>query len=107
MSLPRFAQKYTTIVVTAMVLLILWGTTAYFTMPRREDPEFTVRTCLVLTSWPGAPVVKVEELITEKLEKEIDTLDGIRWVRSETTVGQSAIFVAGKNSFPGASFLRV
>ncbi|UCC29391.1 MAG: efflux RND transporter permease subunit [Phycisphaerales bacterium] len=102
MSLSGFALRYRVIVVTAVVLLMLWGTLSYLTMPRREDPEYVVRTCQVLTQWTGTPVEKVEELITQPLEDEINGLDGIRWVRSETTVGRSAIYVELDRSTPGA-----
>ena len=64
MNLAGFALKYKAIVVTAVVLLMFWGFMSYFTMPRREDPEYVVRTCQVLTDWRGTPPVKVEELVT-------------------------------------------
>ena len=93
MNLSAFALKNRPIVITIVVLLMLWGILAYLTMPRREDPEYTVRTCLVYTTWPGAPTEKVEQLITEKLEKEIDSIDEVDIVYSTTTVGASAIYV--------------
>ena len=45
---------------------------------------------------------KVEELITQPLEDEINGLGGIRWLRSETTVGRSAIYVELERNTPGA-----
>ena len=101
MSVAGFASRYRTISVTGVALLMLWGMFSYNNMPRREDPEYTVRTCLVLTSWPGTPTEKVEELVTAPLEEEINTLDGIRWVRSDTTVGNSAIYVELDRPTPG------
>jgi multidrug efflux pump subunit AcrB len=101
MSLSAFALRNRTIVSTMVVLLMLWGVLSYLTMSRREDPEYTVRTCLVLTNWPGTPTEKVEELITAPLEEEINTLDGIRWVRSETMVGRSAVYVELDRPTPG------
>ncbi len=101
MSLTAFSLKYKPIVLTMVALLMLWGILSYFTMSRREDPEYTVRTCQVLTEWPSTPTVRVEELITAKLEEEINTLDGIRWVRSETSVGRSAIYVELDRPTPG------
>ncbi|MHC4342886.1 MAG: efflux RND transporter permease subunit, partial [Planctomycetota bacterium] len=101
MSVAGFALRYKFIVVSAVMLLLLWGALSYLTMPRREDPEYTVRTAQVLTSWPGTPTEKVEELVTAPLENEINTLDGIRWVRSETTVGTSAIYVDLDRPTPG------
>ena len=101
MSLSALALKYRAIVVAGVVILMVWGVFAFLTMPRREDPQYTVRTALVYTEWPGAPAEKVEELVTEKLEKEINTIDGIRWIRSDTTVGRSAIFVEADKSVGG------
>ena len=88
MNLPAFALRNRSIMMAAVVLLMGWGVLSYLGMPRREDPEYIVRTAQVLTTWVGAPTQKIEELVTYPLEKEINTLDGIRWVRSETTVGR-------------------
>ncbi|MFG0319979.1 MAG: efflux RND transporter permease subunit, partial [Planctomycetota bacterium JB042] len=93
MSLAGFAVRYRVIVTAGVAILMLWGALSYVTMPRREDPEYIVRTCQVLTTWPGTPTEEVEELITAPIEEEVNQLDGIRWVRSETTVGRSAVFV--------------
>ena len=101
MSLSAFALRYRAIVTTAVVILMGWGVLSYLTMPRREDPEYIVRTCQVLTKWPGTPAENVEELITAPLEDEINGLDGIRWVRSETSVGRSAIYVELDRPTPG------
>ena len=38
MTLPGLAVKYRPIVLSIVLLLMAWGTLAFFTMPRREDP---------------------------------------------------------------------
>ncbi len=78
---------------TAVVLLMTAGLVAFFTMPRRENPEFTIRMCLVLTSWPGATAQKVEQLVTDPIEEAIDTIDEVKHVWSRSTVGLSTITV--------------
>ncbi len=93
MNLPEFALRYRPIVVTLSSLLMLWGIISFFTMPRREDPEYTVRTCAVITSWPGASAEKVEQLITDKLEEAIDSIEEVDIVRSNSTSGLSEIYV--------------
>jgi len=98
MNLPKFTMKYSAIVLTAVTLLMGWGLVSYSTMPRREDPKYTVRTCMVYTGWPGAPAEKVEQLVTEKLEKAIDTIDDVKVVYSTTRVGTSIIFVDADDS---------
>ena len=93
MNLAGFSIRCRPIVVTMATLLMFWGVMSVATMPRREDPEYTVRTCAVTTVWPGAPTTKVEELITKPLEEAIDRIDEIDVVRSTTTVGLSTIYV--------------
>ncbi|MDF1744338.1 MAG: efflux RND transporter permease subunit [Gimesia sp.] len=93
MNLPALSMRYRTIVIVLVTLLTFWGVSQYFNMPRREDPEYTVRTCTVSTAWPGVPASKIEELITYPLEKELDSIDDIDVIYSTTTVGLSTIFI--------------
>jgi multidrug efflux pump subunit AcrB len=98
MNLAAFAIRYRPIVLTLVTLLMLWGVVSYLTMPRREDPEYTVRTCAVSTAWPGAPATKVEELITKPIEEACDRIDAVKIVRSTTTNGLSTVFVDAEDS---------
>lgn len=93
MNLPEFAVRHKPVVLTLVLILIAWGVISFQTMPRREDPEYTVRTCAVITPWPGAPAQKVEELVTDKLEKALDTIEEVDVVRSTSTNGLSEIYV--------------
>ncbi|MCO8121603.1 efflux RND transporter permease subunit [Stieleria sp. TO1_6] len=93
MNLAAWAVKYKPIVISLVVLMMVWGTIAFFSMPRREDPEFTIRVCVVSTRWPGAPAMKVEELVTDKIEQQLISLEEVETVRSTTRTGQSTVFV--------------
>ena len=93
MSLSEVSMRYRPVVLTLVGLMTAWGTITFFSMPRREDPEFTIRTCVVATDWPGAPAIKVEELITDKLEETLDSLEEVDYLNSETINGQSTIYV--------------
>ncbi len=50
-------------------MLMMWGIISVMTMPRREDPEFTLKICVVVARWPGASAEKMEELVTDPLEE--------------------------------------
>lgn len=93
MNLSRWAIRYQPIVITIVILLMAWGLVSFMTMPRREDPEFTIRMCVVTTSWPGTPAEKVEELITDKLEEVLDGIEEVDLLTSTTITGQSTINV--------------
>ena len=106
MSLAGFTLSNRTIVVTCVVLITAWGVLTFTSIPRREDPEYYVRTCQILTQWPGTPVERVEDLITFPIEDEVATMDGLRWVRSETTLGRSAVYVELDRDYPGAGVMQ-
>ena len=98
MNMAAMAMRYRPVVVTLVTLLTLWGCWTYATIPRREDPEFTIRRCVVITPWPGASALKLEELVTEKLESALDGIQGVEEIKSTTTEGLSLIYVELDNS---------
>ena len=38
-----------------IALIAIAGVTSYFKLGQREDPDFTFRSMVVRTLWPGAP----------------------------------------------------
>ena len=100
MNLSSFAIRYRPIVLTIVALLMAWGAISFVTMPRREDPEFTIRDCLVSTTWQGVPAEKIEELITDKLEEALDGIEEVEKLKSTTITGQSTIYVTVEDRVP-------
>ena len=93
MSIAELAVRYRAIILSCVTLAMTWGTISFFTMPRREDPEFTIRVCVVSTEWPGASAEKVEELVTDKIEQELVSIEEVDVVRSTSQAGRSTIYV--------------
>ena len=100
--LPEFAVNRPTIVVTLVMILVAGGVFQFLTMPRREDPEFTLKVCVVTTRWSGASAEEVERHITDPLEKAIQSLEEVRLIRSNSLSEQSVIFVELEQWIPGA-----
>ncbi len=107
MRLSESAVKYKPIVFSIVLLLMAWGVVAFITMPRREDPEFTIRVCVISTQWPGAPASKVEELVTDKIEQELISIEEVETVRSTSLAGQSTVFVELEDRIPPADIQNV
>jgi multidrug efflux pump subunit AcrB len=87
--------------VTAALLLVVLvaGLTAYSNMPRNEDPGFVIRTALVTTHFPGASPERVEQLVTDKLEKVIQEIPELDFIQSESRTGISLVFVNFREEF--------
>ena len=83
-----------------MALLLLGGIFAYFQLRQREDPEFTFRVMVVKTLYPGATALEVEQQVTDRLEKKIQELPNLDFLRSYSKPGESVIFVTPREDTP-------
>ena len=82
MSLPRFTLRYKAIILALIAVAMGNGIYQYFNMPRRADPSFTIRTCQVVTRWPGAETQRVEQLVTRPLEEIIYELEEVDYAQA-------------------------
>lgn len=80
-----------TIILFAMIVLA--GLSTFRTMPRLEDPEFTIREAVIVTIFPGASPDRVETLVTDVQESSIRELDDIERVESQSRNNVSIINV--------------
>jgi multidrug efflux pump subunit AcrB len=99
MSLTEFALKRRTVTGTLIVVLIFAGVAAYRNAPRQMDPGFIIRTAMVTTYFPGASPERVEQLITDPIEKAIQEIPELDWVDSESRTGVSVIYVNIREEF--------
>lgn len=83
-----------------LVLLVVWGLSAFLTLPRLEDPEIVQRFARVTTFLPGATPERVETLVTEKIEDRLFELEEIESLRSTSGSGISVITVELKDTVP-------
>ncbi|NER83706.1 MAG: efflux RND transporter permease subunit [Leptolyngbya sp. SIO1D8] len=81
-----------------LTLIIVWGLSALFTLPRMEDPEITQRNAQVVTFLPGATPERVESLVTEPLEDELFELEEVDSLESTSGTGISIISIELKES---------
>ncbi|MFC2106990.1 efflux RND transporter permease subunit [Bacteroidota bacterium] len=78
-------QHHQLSIITILIIFIA-GMYSLFTMPRRSDPNITVREGLVICIYPGAKAVQVEEQVTKQLE---DNLFSYAEVKKDETYSNS------------------
>lgn len=93
MFLLDFALQRRTLMAVLTLALAWVGIRSFFELGRLEDPEFTIKTALVVTQYPGATAVEVEEEVTDQLEEAIQELGQVDDVKSISKAGQSVITV--------------
>lgn len=81
------------VTILVLVVLLLNGYLAFTLLPRAEDPGFIIRTAVVTTRFPGAGPQRVEELVSDKIEKVVQELPELDAVTSTSRTGLSIINV--------------
>jgi len=99
MSITEAAIRYNRVTLVALLSMLLGGFGAYQSMPRAEDPGFIIRVAQVVTKFPGASPERVEQLVTDPLEKVIQELPELNIVFSQSRTSVSIIFVEVRESY--------
>ncbi len=99
MSLPEIAVKYKIVTYFSIVLILLVGTAAYFQLGQLEDPDFTVKTALVITPYAGASPKEVELEVTDRIETAIQEMPQLRFLTSYSHPGLSIVKVEIKTQY--------
>ncbi|MEM9886591.1 MAG: efflux RND transporter permease subunit [Bacteroidota bacterium] len=100
MNLAKFSIEKTTIVLTVLLVVILSGISSYFDLARDSMPAFTIRIATVVTVFPGASPERVEQLVTDKIEKKVQELPELDEVNSTSRTGLSIVKVTLKDEVP-------
>ncbi len=92
-SMTTWALKNANTVFLTILILAFFGFYAYRSMPKELFPDIVIPTVMVQTIYPGNPPLDVENLITRELEKEIESVTGIKKMTSLSSQDVSNIFV--------------
>lgn len=101
MSLAAVAVQRRAVTYFATFLVIVAGIASFFSLGQLEDPEFTVKTAVITTSYPGATPEEVELEVTDLIETKIQELKQIKWIESFSRAGVSQVKVEVLPSFWG------
>ena len=93
MSLTAVAIEKRTVTYFVMLLLVAGGIAAFFGLGQLEDPEFTVKTAVITTAYPGASPEEVEQEVTDRIELAIQEMPQIDYIDSFSRAGLSLISV--------------
>ncbi len=99
MNIAKFSieRRVTTLVLTFVMLGA--GLLSYDGLSRLEDPEFTIKEALIITSYPGASAAEVEEEVTDRLEKAAQQMGQLKFIESKSDRGLSTITVTIKDKY--------
>lgn len=92
-NLSDWALRHQSFVWYLLFVSLLMGVISYMNLGREEDPSFTIKTMVIQTRWPGATVDETLNQVTDRIEKKLEELDSLDYVKSYTRPGESTIMV--------------
>lgn len=101
MNLSDASIKYPFAVIAVSLLIGALGLFAFFKTPTELFPDSVPPQVVVVTEWPGAAAQDLTDKVTQVMEKEINTLSGLKRITSTSRDGVSSInaeFLYSKDS---------
>lgn len=109
MMLSDLSIKRPVVCVVASIFIVLVGGLMFARLPVREYPNIDSPIVSVEATYPGASAEVMESKVTEPLEKELSSIDGIRTLRSSSAEQRTNItieFNTDKNIDEAANDVR-
>ena len=106
---PAWMEFFFTRQIFAILLcfmLFMGGLMGYFSMVKEGEPEIKIARAMITTSWGGTDAETIENQVTDKLETEIKSLQGLDDFTSATFNSFSIINVAFKAEAPVAESIQ-
>lgn len=97
MNLTQFSINKNRITFTILTTIIILGISLYQSLPRDSMPPYTVRVATIVSVFPGASPERVEQLVTDKVEKVSQELPELDEVSSNSRTGLSVVTVTLKD----------
>ncbi|MFK7770066.1 MAG: efflux RND transporter permease subunit [Mariniblastus sp.] len=91
--MSKFFMQNPRLMVLLIALIVVSGCVAIALLPRQEDPRLTSRAGRITTVLPGANALRVESLVTEKLEEELLEIEEIKELTSNSSTNQSFVSI--------------
>lgn len=93
MNISKFSIKRPVFTIVSMIFVLILGAVSLFKIPVTLIPDLNPPIGVVVTSYPGASPIEVNEKVTKPLEASLATLPGIKRVQSTSLESSNLIIL--------------
>ena len=86
-----FARSRT--VIALLVLILISGSISYITIPKESDPDVAIPIIYVSMSHEGISPEDAERLLVRPMEKELQSIEGVKEMRSSAQEGHASVLL--------------
>lgn len=90
-NLSEWAVTHRALVLFLIVATLVAGVLSFTRLGRLEDPNFNVPTMTAVVAWPGASAREVQDQVLNRIERELQKIEGIDHVRSFARQGYGGL----------------
>jgi multidrug efflux pump subunit AcrB len=83
-----------------MVSILVAGVLSYTSLGRMEDPDFVIRQMVISVAWPGADTGAMQNLVLDKMERQLQQTRGLKTLTSRAEQGRGTIYITLAETFP-------
>ena len=98
-NLTQFSINNSRTLLVFVFTVFFAGISAFLSLPKQQDPGFTIRTAVITTQFDGASPERIEQLVTKKIEEKVQEMPEIDFITSESLPGISIIKVNFQESY--------
>jgi len=91
MNIPKFFIKNWQFTVCIFLLLTYWGISTFLTIPKSEDPLFSIPQYKIVCIYPGASPGDLEELVVQPIESALGGLTDIEFIKGDIRDGIAVV----------------
>lgn len=93
MGITRFVLKRPITVLMALLCLIVFGISSVFNATLEQMPDMDQPMMIIMANYSGASPEDMDELVTQLIEDQVSTLEGVKSMSSTTSEGRSMIML--------------
>ena len=90
-NLSTWAVTHKELVLFLIIGTLLVGMFSFTKLGRLEDPSFNVPTMNAVVAWPGATAQQVQDQVLNRMERELQKIEGVDYVRSFARQGYGGL----------------
>ena len=91
MNIAKYSLDNPKVIYFFLFVMLIGGVISFGSLGKKEDSPFVIKTAVLITQYPGASPKEVEQLITEPIEREIQSMRRVYKIKSDSYYGMSKI----------------
>ncbi len=92
-SIPEYALRNRNLTWFLLLLFLIGGAVSFLQLGKKEDSVFVIKSASIICRYPSATPAEVEQLVTEPIEREVQSMRNIYKITSDSQYGITKILV--------------